>query len=1470
VASGDDLAYQWYVSTDGGSNFTAISNGGVYSGVTSATLSLSSGINSSFNNYKYRVNVTNTCDNIGVTSSIVGLTIYSSAYVNITSQPASVTVTQGSSTSFSVVGEGPGLLYQWKSSSDNVNFTNISGATNSTYRPSTSNIGYYYFSVDLKSNSCSGSATQTSNKATLWVKSFNQNLVDPVGENDTNSDLEDVSSITGNVLTNDSDPTGDALLVTQFVVSGLTGTFTASQTATIASVGSLQINADGTYTFVPVANYNGTVPTATYTISDSNGGTATATLIISISAVNDIPVGVNDTNISLEDVSSMTGNVLTNDFDSEGDALLVTQFTVTGLSGTFSAGQTATIVSVGTLKINANGIYTFVAIANYNGRVPTATYTISDGGGGTAMATLIMSISAVNDIPIAMNDTNSSLEDVSSITGNVLTNDSDSDGDALSTTQFVVAGLSGTFTAGQTATFASVGTVKINANGTYTFIPVANYNGTVPTMTYSITDSYGGTATATLIISISAVNDNPVAVDDNFHLDEYVSFASNVLTNDSDSDGDTLSVTQFVVAGLSSTFIAGQTATIASVGTLKINANGTFTFIPVNTFGGNVPKITYTVMDPNNGTAIAILTMIISVDSDGDGTPDHFDPAPYDGCIWDPTQRSIPKSIAWKAADCDGDGNPNGTDKAPLDFCVGGLSGAVPAINTAQYKFFASADCDNDGISNAMECFGGGPTCQDFDFDGIPNYLDSDSDNDGLLDSYERNIDSDKDGDADYLDLDSDNDGILDRTEGSVDADGDGIANYLDLDSDGDGILDAWEASEVYGFHSDYGYTGTVKNADGSFPDVNVNGLADFLETSMGGKPRGPQDTDKDGIPDFLDWDSDGDGIPDIIEQTSDMDKDYRPNYRDVDSDGDLISDNKETSADADGDGSGNYLDLDSDGDGIPDRVEGVLICEICPSRDDQPDGMDDRSNGIPVDTDKDGKPDYLDTDSDNDGIPDSVEAGKDPSKPVDTDGDGIPDFRDTDSDNDGIPDSVEAGKDPSKPVDTDGDGKPDYQDTDSDNDGIPDKIEAGKDPSKPVDTDGDGKPDYQDTDSDNDGIPDSVEAGKDPNKPVDTDGDGKPDYQDLDSDGDGIPDSVEAGKDPNKPVDTDGDGKPDYLDTDSDNDGIPDSVEAGKDPSNPVDTDGDGKPDYQETDSDNDGIPDSVEAGKDPSKPVDTDGDGKPDYQDTDSDNDGIPDSVEAGKDPQIPIDTDRDGKPDYQDTDSDNDGIPDAVEAGNVNNPVDTDGDGKPDYQDTDSDNDGIPDKIEAGADPTKPVDTDADGTPDYRDLDSDNDGYSDKEEAGKDPSNPVDTDKDGKPDYQDTDSDNDGILDKLENDINYGALTDCDKDGVDNRIDADQCPTFAPNGISPNGDGKNDVLIIPGILRNQPNELTIFNRWGNIVYQTSNYKNDWGGQTDRAFSLLAGDNLLPDGTYYYVIDFFGKYPNVGTYVYINRQEK
>jgi gliding motility-associated-like protein len=204
-----------------------------------------------------------------------------------------------------------------------------------------------------------------------------------------------------------------------------------------------------------------------------------------------------------------------------------------------------------------------------------------------------------------------------------------------------------------------------------------------------------------------------------------------------------------------------------------------------------------------------------------------------------------------------------------------------------------------------------------------------------------------------------------------------------------------------------------------------------------------------------------------------------------------------------------------------------------------------------------------------------------------------------------------------------------------------------------------------------------------------------------------------------------------------------------------------------------------------------------------------------------------------------------------------------------DLDSDNDCIPDNIEKGQLCEKPVDTDNDGTPDYLDLDSDGDKIIDNVEKGSDCNSPVDTDKDGLPDYRDIDSDGDKIVDNLEDDLNYGALEDCDKDGIPNRLDPDTCGTFIPQGISPNGDGVNDMLVIPGIM-GYKNSITIFNRWGNIVYQTNDYQNNWAGETNMAYELIAEDGKLPDGTYYYIVDFYGAKPAIGTYVYINRQIK
>ena len=348
-----------------------------------------------------------------------------------------------------------------------------------------------------------------------------------------------------------------------------------------------------------------------------------------------------------------------------------------------------------------------------------------------------------------------------------------------------------------------------------------------------------------------------------------------------------------------------------------------------------------------------------------------------------------------------------------------------------------------------------------------------------------------------------------------------------------------------------------------------------------------------------------------------------------------------------------------------------------------------------------------------------------------------------------------------------------------------------------------------------------------------------------TDSDSDGIPDAVEIGDDPANPTDSDGDGIPDSQETDSDNDGIPDTIEAGDNPAEPVDSDGDGTPDYQDTDSDEDGLSDASEAGDEPTSPADTDGDGVADYRDTDSDGDGIVDATEAGVDPANPADTDSDGTPDYRDTDSDGDGIADATEVGNdPAQPTDSDQDGVPDYQDTDSDGNGISDTVEAGADPARPVDSDGDLVPDYRDEDNDGDGLADTTEIGDDPANPLDTDEDGVPDYMDTDSDGDGIPDSEE-----GKLV-------------------IYEGFSPNADDKNKKWIIGGIEQYPNNTVQIYNRWGNKVFEVKGYDNGdnaWGSES--AVGIILGQELVPDGTYFYILDLGDGSPLRKGYITVHR---
>jgi gliding motility-associated-like protein len=325
--------------------------------------------------------------------------------------------------------------------------------------------------------------------------------------------------------------------------------------------------------------------------------------------------------------------------------------------------------------------------------------------------------------------------------------------------------------------------------------------------------------------------------------------------------------------------------------------------------------------------------------------------------------------------------------------------------------------------------------------------------------------------------------------------------------------------------------------------------------------------------------------------------------------------------------------------------------------------------------------------------------------------------------------------------------------------------------------------------------------------------------------------------------------------------------------------------------DSDGDGVPDNTEIaeGTNPADPLsykDLDGDRVPDFVELadgtnpndatkfiDSDQGGVPNYVESILFSNLGLAvTNPDVASDDQ-QDSDGDGVPNYLELLAKTDPkdassvIDTDGDGVPDYVET-----------RQGTSPTNvsdAKDSDGDGVPDYIEIyqgtnpnsassfgDVDGDGYSDVAEGYSRivGSNIPDTDGDGTPDYRDVDSDGDGILDINEDNLNLGALPDCDGDGVSNRLDRDVCVTFTPQGISPNGDGENDVLLVPGVMAIQPNRLTVYDRAGIVVFEKNNYQNDWAGTNQSGVAL-------PDGVYYYIVDFFGAKPTVNTFVYINR---
>ncbi|WP_370074047.1 beta strand repeat-containing protein [Salipiger bermudensis] len=380
----------------------------------------------------------------------------------------------------------------------------------------------------------------------------------PVATDDSGSTAA-ATPVSVDVMANDSDVDGDTVL--------LDSVGTASNgTVGIDDMGTPGDASDDRVVYTPNGGFSGS-DSFTYTISDGNGATDTATVTVSVSGPsNSAPVAGDDSVSRNEDSGTQNIDVTGNDSDPDGDSL-----TYSLVSG----------VSNGTLTPVSNGVWAYAPQTNFNG-TDSFTYEVSDGNGGTDQATVTITVAPVNDDPVAIDDTVVTTED-NAVNVAVLTNDSDVDGDTLSVAS---------------ATNGSNGTTTVEADGTITYTPDANFNGT-DSFTYTISDGIGGTDTAAVAVTVTSVNNAPVAVDDAVVTAEDNAVNVAVLTNDSDVDGDTLSVTS---------------ATNGSNGTTTVEADGTITYTPDANFNGT-DSFTYTISDGNGGTdTAAVAVTVTSVD----------------------------------------------------------------------------------------------------------------------------------------------------------------------------------------------------------------------------------------------------------------------------------------------------------------------------------------------------------------------------------------------------------------------------------------------------------------------------------------------------------------------------------------------------------------------------------------------------------------------------------------------------------------------------------------------------------------------------------------------------------------------------------------------------------------------------------------------------------------------------------------
>jgi len=344
----------------------------------------------------------------------------------------------------------------------------------------------------------------------------------------------------------------------------------------------------GMIEYIPQENFNG-IDSFTYTVKDSEGAaSAPISVTITVSPVNDAPVAVNDQASTNED-TPVDIDVLSNDID---------------VDNVLNATMIVLITSPthGTLTINTTtGVVVFSPNLNYNGN-DSFTYQVKDAAGALSnTATVAIVIYPVNDAPIANADFATTPEETP-VSIPVLANDTDVDS-ALDPASLLVvtAPLNG-----QAVVQPSTGVIQ--------YIPQGNFTG-IDLFTYIVKDSEGAaSAPISVTITVSPVNDAPVAVNDEASTNENTPVDIDVISNDIDVDNDVTPGSVVIT-------------TNPVHGTIALNpVTGSVTYTPEEDFTGN-DSFTYTLQDPS-GSISPPATVSVNIVPTPNQAPDAVDDGP--------------------------------------------------------------------------------------------------------------------------------------------------------------------------------------------------------------------------------------------------------------------------------------------------------------------------------------------------------------------------------------------------------------------------------------------------------------------------------------------------------------------------------------------------------------------------------------------------------------------------------------------------------------------------------------------------------------------------------------------------------------------------------------------------------------------------------------------------------------------------